>query len=184
MAGPAYPITDGFHHSLPARETRLVVWGDHPVVVGTATTWVQKRGLRVVERARLRQVFLEQEVRLTHTPDDEAHVLSVGKLVGAAVVVFTESSSTQSVVTNLSVGAYGGGGSSTPVMTASVSIRGVDVETGEVLWTGNARYPRIATGGVEDALTKLTCQALATAWGYRPPGDLKIGSESMCALEK
>ena len=53
---PIYPITDGFHHSLPQPNTRIVVWGNSPVVMGTATTWLQKRGLRIVERSsRLRK---------------------------------------------------------------------------------------------------------------------------------
>ena len=69
---PQYPVTDGFHQTLPQQNTRAVVWGDHPAAAGTATTWLQKRGLTIVERARLQQLFNEQQIRLTHTPDDEA----------------------------------------------------------------------------------------------------------------
>ena len=77
----AYPITDGFHHSLPDSNARIVVWGNTSAVTGTATTWLQKRGLRVVERARLLQLFDEQRIRLTHTADDEGPILRVGKLL-------------------------------------------------------------------------------------------------------
>lgn len=43
---------------------------------------------------------------------------------------------------------------------------------------GRAMMPT-ATGG-ERVLHELTCQALATAWGYRPSGQLDIPSEQMC----
>ena len=82
-----YPVTDGFHKTLPQQNTRAVVWGNHPAAAGTATTWLQKRGLTIVERARLQQVFDEQQIRLTHTPDDEAQVLRAGKLLGAEMVI-------------------------------------------------------------------------------------------------
>ena len=77
---------------------------------------------------------------------------------------------------------YGGGGGSQTIYSGAVSVRGVDVETSEVLWTGNARYPQQTGGGPEDTLMKLTCQALATAWGFRPAGDQAISSQSMCAV--
>ena len=178
-----YPITDGFHHDLPQPNTRIVIWGNPPAVTGTATTWLQKRGLRVVERARLMQLFEEQHIRLTHTPDDEGPILRVGKIIGAGMVVFTDGSATEGVWSNYSVSRYGGGGGSQSVYSGAVSIRGVDVETSEVLWTGNARYPQQTGGGPEDTLMKLTCQALATAWGFRPAGEqATISSQSMCEV--
>jgi curli production assembly/transport component CsgG len=181
---PTYPVTDGFHHSLPKKETRIVIWGISPTVTGTATTWLQKRGFRVVERAKLLQLFEEQRIRLTHTADDEGPILRVGKLLGAETVVSADASVTSGVVSNYSVDAYGGSGHSVPVNSAPVLIRGVDVETSEVLWSGIARYPKQSSGTVEDGLAKLTCQALATAWGFRPAGDEAISSQSMCAADK
>ena len=179
-----YPVTDGFHHSLPEKETRIVIWGSSAPVTGTATTWLQKQGLRVVERAKLLQLFEEQRIRLTHTADDEGPILRVGKLLGAQTVVFTDASVSSGVVSNYRVDASGGSGGSVPVNSAAVSIRGVDVETSEVLWSGIARYPKQMAGSVEDGLAKLTCQALATAWGFRPAGDEAISSQAMCAAGK
>lgn len=181
-AQPIYAITDGFHHQLPQANTRIVIWGGAPVVTGTATIWLQKRGLRVVERAKLLQIFEEQRIRLTHTADDEGPILQVGKLLGAGMVVFTDASVSSGIVSNYSVNAYGGGGGAATVTSASVSIRGVDVETSEVVWNGTARYPKQSGGSQEDALAKLTCQSLATAWGFRPAGDEAISSQSMCSV--
>lgn len=48
---------------------------------------------------------------------------------------------------------------------------------------GRAMIP-IAMPREKDLLHALTCQALATAWGYRPSGQLEIPSESMCAVGK
>jgi hypothetical protein len=181
-AAPQFPITDGFHNVMPNRNSRIVVWAEHPSLNGTATTWLQKRGLTVVERARLKQVLDEQMIRLTHTADDEANLLKAGKLLGAEIVVFMDSAQTAGQASSFSINQYGGGGSSTTLYSASVSVRAVNVESGEVVWSGHARY-RDPVTGVNDAIVKLTCQALATAWGLRPVGQHDISSDSMCLVE-
>jgi hypothetical protein len=48
---------------------------------------------------------------------------------------------------------------------------------------GRAMMP-IAMPQDDNVLHALTCQALATAWGYRPSGQLEIPSEPMCAVGK
>jgi curli biogenesis system outer membrane secretion channel CsgG len=150
-------------------------------------TWLQKRGLAIVERARLQEVLNEQMIRLTHTSDDDAALLRVGRLLGADLIVFVEAGSTKSVASSseMYVGAYGGYGesSSVPVHSSVVNVRAVDIQTGEVVWSGTARYPTMDTGAPEDSFVKLTCQALATAWGFRPAGQREIPSQSMCAIE-
>ncbi len=176
---PMYPVTDGFHQTLPRQGNRAVVWGDHQAAVGMATTWLQKRGLTIVERARLQQVFNEQAIRLTHTPDDEAQVLRVGKLVGAETVVFIDTPFQKELRKSFTVNTAEAKGDEYTEYSTSVSIRGVNVGTSEVMWSGTARYPR-PVGGLDDALTKLTCQALATAWGLRPPGQHEFNSQAMC----
>ncbi len=67
----SYPITDGFQQVLPPQNSRIVVWGEHPTVSGTVITWLQKQGMKIIERAKLKQIFEEQNIRLTHTPDEE-----------------------------------------------------------------------------------------------------------------
>ena len=174
-----YPVTDGFHKTLPQQNTRAVVWADHPATAGTATIWLQKRGLTIVERGKLQQVFNEQQIRLTHTPDDEAQVLRVGKLLGAEMVIFVDTSFQKELRSSYYADANKAEGGMHTEYSASVSIRGVNVGTSEVAWSGTARYPN-PVGGIEDALAKLTCQALATAWGFRPPGQHEFNSQAMC----
>ena len=77
-----------------------------------------------------------------------------------------------------------GTGYSHSIYGVAVTIRGVDVESSEILWSANARYARQLRGSPEDGLMRITCHALATAWGFRPPGYLEIDSESMCAATK
>lgn len=169
----SYPITDGFHHALPKPGARVVVWGGHPSATGTAINWLQRQGVRIVERAQLQKVFDEQRIQLTHTPDDEAQVLRVGKLLGADTVAFLDTPVTGGSRTVGGSLFYGGAGGSSldssSVFSTSAWLRGVSIETGEVLWSATARYTG-PSANLDNVLALLTCHALATAWGYRPPG--------------
>jgi hypothetical protein len=60
-----------------------------------------------------------------------------------------------------------------------VAVRGVSVPTGVVVWRGNAHYPQCVDLS-RRTFQSLTCQALATAWGLRPSGQLEIPSSLMC----
>ena len=151
--------TDGSLTPPPMHEPlQLAVWGESSIV-GAATTWLQKRGATVIERSRLNQLLTEQQVQLRDTVDREADLLRLGKLAGVSVLVFAD-------------------GNAIPG-NASVSLRAVDVETAVVLWSGSAQYigPLVY---VNYALAWLTCEALATAWGYRYPGLHKIPDSQHC----
>ena len=64
--------------------------------------------------------------------------------------------------------------------TPEVSIQVVDSRTGAIRLRGGAYMP---IASVADALIPdLVCQAMATAWGYRPPGQLEIPSVMMCRV--
>jgi hypothetical protein len=128
-----------------SKKYQFVVWGNHPTTVNAIIGWVLQRGHTVVERARLQEVFNEQKIRLTHTPDDDADILHVGKLLGAERIIFAEVTMKSDVVSQTYVGPYGGGGWSETVYHLSVAVRGVNVETGEVTWTGAAHYPEPVT---------------------------------------
>lgn len=154
--------TDGAMSRLPQGAMPLAVLGDSPAIVGAATTWLQKRGMAIIERSRLDQVFTEQKIRLTSTPDREADLLRAGQLAGAKILVFADGTARP--------GQFG---------NASVTIRAVDVETAVVVWSGSAQYIG-ALAYVEYALAGLTCEALATAWGFRPPGMHQLPASGHC----
>ncbi|MGH7165550.1 MAG: hypothetical protein ACREIS_08515 [Nitrospiraceae bacterium] len=166
LAGCSYPpVTDGFQSDLPKPGTPTIVWGDDLSAVGMATTWLQKRGLSVVERSLLLVDFESETMNLGHMLRDEAAVLQAAKKRGAAHVVFVDR----------------GGDHRAPMIT----VRGVDVESGRVQWTGSARYAAFETRPPKDTLANLTCEALATAWEFRPPGTKWfMDSYAMCGVAK
>ena len=165
-AHQVYPVTTGSHAPIdPAnkdKKFRFVVWATHPAIATTIMSFVQQAGHTVVERSRLDQVFKEQEIRLTHTPDDNAQVLRVGKLIGAERVIFAEHTVSSNVVSRSAFNAYGGGSRSETVYHVSVAVRAVNVETGEVRWSGTAQYPS-PINNPEAGLTYLTQSAIARA---------------------
>ena len=97
----------------------------------------------------------------------------MGKLLGAEAVVFLDTPITGGSRSSGGGFAYGNVGSSSmdsaSVYSTSAWIRGVSIETGEVLWSATARYPE-SSASLDNVLAVLTCHALATAWGYRQSG--------------
>lgn len=56
-----------------------------------------------------------------------------------------------------------------------VSVRGIDVETHAVLWSGHARTTDYGSGPVPNQVALLTCHALNAAWGDRATDDRQRG---------
>ncbi|TKS61936.1 MAG: hypothetical protein EWM72_00062 [Nitrospira sp.] len=168
--GPIMPISNGSMSDLPSSALATVVWGQHKGAVGEAVTTLQQLGFRIVERSRLQQVFDEQKITLTHSTDDDAQLLKVGKILGAGSIVFVEIETSSSQTTRGFVNKYGGGMRSEMVTNASVSVRGVDVESGEVIWTGTAHYPS-PINNPEAGIVYLTRSAvrrgLCPPWGWK-----------------
>jgi hypothetical protein len=157
------PVTNGFHAELPKRETATIVWGDDLSAVGTATTWLQQQGLVVTERSLLAGTLDMEHRDMTHTLTDEATMLQTAKTMGVQEVVFVDR----------------GGDDRAPM----VSVRGVQADSGRVHWSGTARYDTFKTRPTKDTLANLTCQALATAWGFRESGTKWFtSSQAMCAI--
>ncbi|MBS0182618.1 MAG: hypothetical protein JSS39_09470 [Nitrospira sp.] len=158
------PVTDGFRQDLPAKDAPTIVWGDDVSAVGMATTWLQKRGLSVLERSLLYANLETDNPELMHTLKDEATILQTAKKMGVQEVVFINR----------------GGDARAPM----ISVRGVEVQTGRVSWSGSARYATFESRPTKDALALLTCEALATVWGFRPAGTKWfLSSEKMCSVD-
>lgn len=77
----------------------------------------------VIELSKLDTLIQDQHIGLTHTADDEADLLRMGKLLGADQVIFAHSSHS-----NVS-GGY----------LVRVQVRAIDVESADTLWDGVAR---------------------------------------------
>ena len=150
------PTTDGFHSKLPSPYTRAVVWGGRPDTVQSASTWLLKKGILVVDQTKVLQAAADQKVSLTGYQYLETDVLRMAKLVGARLVVFS----------NAEVGSWealdwsAGLPRSQRVYAATVALRAVDVNTGEIEWSGKAQSTE-RFANIEEGISLLTCHALA-----------------------
>ena len=143
-ASVSLPLTEGFHTELPPPKTITIIWGSPPTVVTTATTWLLQQGLIVIEQSKLQQALAAVPNSEPLVVKDTA-VLNAAKSMGAKIVVFITQSG--------------------DVRAPIVTVRGVDVETTQILWSGSARYPEYMKRPFSDLLVNLTCEALAAAWG-------------------
>lgn len=150
-----YLSTSGSHAPPSAvdRHARYVVWSNHPGVGQYITSLLLQNGHPVVERAKLEQVMAEQRLRLSHTPDAEADVLRVGRLVGATQVIFAD-------VQGVERSSFGF--ASRP---QSVTVRAVAVESAEVRWVGLASFPE-SSANPERAVLALAEWAIVRATCY------------------
>ena len=151
VAGCApFPITDGMGTVFPRKHAQVVVWGNDTRTINSAIIWLQKRGIVVLERGAIKLALNEKSLDFSHTLEDEALVLRMSKDLGLDTVIFVDR-----------VG---------DLRAPMVAIRGVDVLTNQVWWSGSARYASYTNQTPSDQLVNLTCHALATAWGFQVPG--------------
>jgi hypothetical protein len=150
----AYPVTAGFHtiRLRSDQPVRVMVMGQHPFAIAEAQRFLAQIGAIVVERVGLDSMQAEQRLRLLQTADQEADLLKVGKLTGADHIVFVETT-TKPAQFKISIIRH---------YALAVSVRGVDTETGRIIWQGNARYSAPVDES-EFGLGSLTTWAIARA---------------------
>ena len=121
-------------------------------------TWLLKRRLTLVDKAKLNQIATEMGSRHALSNVD---VLKSAKLAEAKQrVIFVDTDVSKS----LSYDIFG-----QPRYNASLYIRAIDVDSGEIDWNGKARSIQTFSN-LTEGIDQLTFQALATAWGLRQPG--------------
>ena len=167
------PITDGYHSKLPTPYTRAVVWGTRSDTVQSVSTWLLKKGILVVDQTKLLQVAADQKVSISGYQYVETDVLRTAKWVGARLVVFANAEVGSWEV----MGMVSGLPRSMRVYAGTISLRAVDVNTGEIEWSGKAQSSE-RFGNLEEGISQLACHALATAWGLRNPGN--TSPENIC----
>lgn len=160
------PITDGYHSKLPSPYTRAVVWGSRADTVQSVSTWLLKKGILVVDQTKLMQVAADQKVPISGYQYIETDVLRTAKLVGARLVVFANAEVGSWEVLGMDSGLP----RSMKVYSGTISLRAVDVNTGEIEWSGKAQSSE-RFNNLEEGISQLSCHALATAWGLRNPGN-------------
>ena len=154
---PLITQTDGSYVRVPDSSTKAIVWGDHPEAVKSLKTWLLKRRLTLVDEAKLNQIATETG---SHHALSNADVLKSAKIAGAKQVIFVDADVSKS----LSYDIFG-----QSRYNASLYIRAIEVDSGEIDWNGKARSIQTFSN-LTEGIDQLICQALATAWGLRQPG--------------
>lgn len=182
-----YPITSGSHvpadafghglqdasgHTVPDQLQRFVVWSNHTGVEHYITGLLLQLGYTVVERARLQKILSEQNLRIAQADTSSKlseEILAASKLVGASQVIFAEvhSQTRPAWPENARL--------------ASVEVRSVSVESGEVRWAGTAQYRELvaaADGNVVAlahwAIWRATCR-VEKGYTWHEPSDSTTG---------
>jgi hypothetical protein len=93
-----------------------MVVGRHPAAVAQASDDLQQLGFILVQRDRLQQILDEQDPHMNSPLAAQAYFVRNGLSSGAEVLVLVDV----------------GGSKDAP----SVIVKGIDVETGNILWTG------------------------------------------------
>jgi len=179
-----YPSTTGNAVRVPEGQQRVLVWGGHPAAHSMAIAWLQGLDLEIADASTI-------VIDTGPSADLESDVLLAVREQGIHYILFVETPLSEGAYSwsrgqGTAIGSLGGTSTSTSAGTtfsASVAVRCVDAINGEVIAVGSAFYPepsRTSLSAVDDVLTKLTCQALATAWGFRRPGALPVSSQEMC----
>lgn len=162
-----YPITSGSHETLPSSRDVILVWGEEPLT-DLAVEWLIAHHYAALIRPEREFSHTKQQ---GHTFSERTRALSVAQRMEADFVLFLdreESKHGALIETRCDDQFY-----------VDVTIRGVSVPSGAVVWGGNAHYPHCVDLS-RRTFQNLTCQALATAWGLRSSGQLEIPSSLMC----
>ena len=115
-------------------------------VAGIVTTLLLDLDINMVERAKLDEVLKEQVIQLTHA--DDANVLKVGRLVGAQAII----------VGGVQLWERHEQGRSNKV---SLSLRMIDVETGQLLFNGEGHLADFTTDDPEGSARLIVHRVLA-----------------------
>jgi hypothetical protein len=165
--GVRFPITSGSHTILPTAQQRILIWGDPPLA-DVAVEWLRSHHYSSILMPEKGPFHTPQ---VSHSFSDRKAALAVAESMKAEFVLFLErEESKEGALIDLQCGSF---------IYVNVSLRGLSVETGETVLRGSAHYPHCVDLSGE-TFQNLTCQAFATAWGYRPSGQLDIPSSLMC----
>lgn len=159
-AGVHFPITSGFHTFLPTGRQRILLLGD-PYSTRVAEEWLRSH--------RYAQILIPPQTPGTRS--DRHAALAQAAELNAEFVLIVELQETHEETLLQS--------RCDTRFNTSIDVRALSVERGETVLRGRAHYPQCVEHN-DTIIQNLTCQALATAWGFRPSGQLEIPSRMAC----
>lgn len=166
-SGVRFPITSGSHTSLPSPHQRILIWGD-PSLTKVAAEWLSSHHYASL---LIPHSGPRQPPQVLHTSSDREAALAVAKEMNAELVLLLDREDSQE---GALIEPHCG-----PLFSVSVNVRGLSVDSGNTALRGSAHYPHCVDLS-DEIFRSLTCQALATAWGFRPSGQLDIPGSLMC----
>ena len=164
---PLTATTDGSYLRLSDNSTKALVWGTEPEAVKSLKTWLPKQRISVIDDVKSNQLASERGL---HQPVSNPDVLKLAKTLGATQVVFVDADVYKSQKNEM-LPFFG----RPEIYKASLFVRAVNAETGEIDWSGKAQSTEEFTN-LSEGIHQLTCHALATAWGLRSPGTATASS--------
>lgn len=165
--GTRFPITSGSHLLLPTAEQRILLWGD-PDVTDAALEWLRSHhytNVVVADHGRLREAQVSPGLSVRKA----ALALADGMHAEFVLLLERETSKEGALIEpHCGVGFF-----------VDMNLRGLSVNSGDAVLQANAHYPHCVE--LNDRTTRsLICQTFATAWGFRPSGQLDLPSNLMC----
>ena len=164
---PLVTETDGSYVRLPDKSIKAVVWGNNPDAVKSLKAWLLKQRITLVDDVKINQIANDTHMSQSMSSAD---VLKLAKIAGIKQVIFVDTNVSASEATP--IGSFFGQPS---VYNASLFIRALNVESGEIDWTGKALSTQPFTN-LPEGIHQLACHALATAWGLQKPGTATAAS--------
>jgi hypothetical protein len=165
--GVRFPITSGSHSRLPNTEQRMLIWGDAPLS-DVAVEWLRAHQYSNILMPATHPL---QAPQIVHNDSTRNAALAVAQEMKADVVLVLERDATkEGALIQSDCGV---------LYNVNVAVRGLSVESGDTVLRGTAHYPHCVDLS-DKTMRNLTCQAFATAWGFRPSGQLDIPSSLMC----
>jgi len=159
-SGVHFPITSGSHTLLPSERQRILIWGD-PLLARMAEEWLRSH--------HYSNILMPSQI--SHTSSDhQAAFATAAERNAEFVLVMEREELKDGALIQENCGA---------LFNINVAVRGLSVERQETVLLGNAHYPHCVEYN-DKTVQNLTCQALASAWGYRPSGQLEIPSHLAC----
>ena len=152
-----YVVTDGSAKRLPPKNARVAVWGLRPVVTNTVVAWLRASEFSVMEPSELQQAFDKENIRVSRSFEDEQNAIRVAKQLGVALVIFTQSAIGETVVSDMNTSTAATpfpGAAPTTFSSASVAIRGVEVASGERVFSATAKYPQQLAAAVRTMMIR------------------------------
>lgn len=161
-SGVHFPITTGSHTLLPTEQQRILILGD-PLLARMAEEWFRSHHyLRIL-----------MPPHISHALSDRQGMITIAAEQNAEFILILER---EELNDRALLKSHCGS-----LFNIHVTVRGLLVENQETVLLGSAHYPHCIERS-DKALQNLACQALATAWGFRPSGQLEIPSHFACTV--